>query len=121
MESLLFPVGLFHPLQHAGLSRRTAVPVRSPDNQPHNQGGHLMIISFTPLLLRRNRSWTRAPRLARLSVGRLAQASSTGRAGSLASRDSPGISFYRAIPEGIEILKVVHAARALEALLKVAW
>ena len=27
MESLFsFPVGLFHPLQHAGLSRRTRIP-----------------------------------------------------------------------------------------------
>ena len=29
--------------------------------------------------------------------------------------------FYRAVPEGIEILKVVHAARDLEALLEADW
>jgi toxin ParE1/3/4 len=29
--------------------------------------------------------------------------------------------FYRAIPDGIEILKVVHAARDLETLLEVDW
>jgi hypothetical protein len=40
-----------------------------PDNQPHNQGGPLMIISFIPCLLRRNRACTRAPRLAKIVRG----------------------------------------------------
>jgi hypothetical protein len=62
MESLFsFPVGLFHPLQHAGLSRRTPdgrltsnrVRLECQENRPRlfvRQGGHRIAMASVSLL-----------------------------------------------------------------------